>query len=172
MEVNSLRLTHGHIYSLWAPSLAAVYLCLGLMCALVLHLHKTIPMHTHTCTHTSMHSLIHTDSVDSRHRGLQLPLPESPHQMDESCHQSRAQEEFRQSAYSSEPNTRVQSPLPCLLNSLFCHFQSQFVTVTWLSSPVSCHRGVKKRSRGTTENMSVSVKCLCCNDKVLMGCLL
>lgn len=92
--------------------------------------------------------------------------------MDESCHQSQAQEEFRQSAYSSEPNTRVQSPLPCLLNSLFCHFQSQFVTVTWLSSPVSCHRGVKKRSWATTENMSVSVKCLCCNGKVLMGRLL
>ena len=100
--------------------------------------------------------------------------------MDESCHQSRAQEEFRQSAYSSEPDTRVQSPPPCLLNSLFCHFQSQFVTVTWLSAPCAVsQRGEKKKerkkavTRGTTKkNMPVSLKCFYSDGKVLMACLL
>lgn len=137
----------------FGPPHSPQYICASDWCVRWFCIYTKPFLCTHIHAHTSMHSLIHTDSVDSRHRGLQLPLPESPHQMDESCHQSRAQEEFRQSAYSSEPNTRVQSPLPCLLNSLFCHFQSQFVTVTWLSSPVSCHRGVKERSRGTTENM-------------------
>lgn len=124
-----------------AYSLTTVYFCLRLMCVLILHLVETGAVHTHK--HAQLNTHTHTLQI-ARQTRLHLPLPESPHQMDESCHQSRAQEEFRQSAYSSEPDTRVQSPPPCLLNSLFCHFQSQFVTVTWFSGPVPCHRGVKR----------------------------
>lgn len=95
--------------------------------------------------HARTHSDKHTHCRQRDRLRVQLPLPESPHQTDESGHQSRAQEEFRQSAYSSEPDTRVQSPPPCLFNSLFCHFQSQFVTVAWFSGPVPCHSGRGKK---------------------------
>lgn len=61
LKVNSLGLTHGHIYSPRAHLLATVYLCLRLMCALILHLLKNVPVRTHK--HARLNT--HTCTIDS-----------------------------------------------------------------------------------------------------------
>lgn len=117
----------------------------------------------HSLTHTHTHFIdSETDPAPSSiaristSDGRKLPSKPGPGGVQTVC-------------YSSEPDTRVQVPAPCLLNSLFCHFQSQFVTLTWFSSLVPCHRGVgKKGIRGTTENMqSVYVAVLVCQSDKL-----
>lgn len=92
-------------------------------------------------------------------------MPESPDQMDESRYQSQTREEFRQSAYWSEPDTSVRSSMLCLLNGLFCHFQSQFVTVTWPQQVPVMSQGGRKKKRNAYQFIE---NC----GKVLIGCFL
>lgn len=76
LEVNSLRLTHGHIYSPWAHWLTAVqWIPAWDWCELWFCIHSNLPLCTQTWTHTAWRTHTHTPgcSVDSE----KFPVPSS-----------------------------------------------------------------------------------------------